>query len=223
MNEGIFPMNESNHILAGLLAALAIGAAPSFAAAPPAYVCPSGLPPGVSCAGANLAAAKAGTYAVDPSHAGVVARVSHLGYSYSIFRFGAVKGDLTWDPARLAASRLQVTVQTASIETNVPKFAEELAGDEYLKSTAFPDATFVSTAFRPTDASHGEVDGRFTLMGKTAPVTFKVSLVGAGAGFGKPRLGVHAATWLNPKAFGLPAFFTMPIELVVDTEFERQP
>ena len=35
----------------------------------------------------------------EPAHAGVIARVSHIGYSYSIFRFDHVKGHLTWDPA----------------------------------------------------------------------------------------------------------------------------
>jgi len=212
-------MNTTQRALLGLCATLLI-AAPAAALAAPA--CPPGLPPGVGCGGKNLAAATAGTYALDHNHAGVVARVSHLGYSYSIFRFGKVKGELKWDPAAAAASKLSVTVQTASIATNVEGFAEELAGDKFLKSTAFPEATFVSTAFRPIDATHGEVDGQFTLMGKTAPVTFKVELVGAGIGFGKPRLGVHAVTWIDPKTYGLPPLMTVPIELVVDAEFERQ-
>jgi polyisoprenoid-binding protein YceI len=206
--------------LIGLCAALLLAAPTAVLAGP---VCPPGLPPGVGCGGKDLAAATAGTYALDPNHDGIIARISHLGYSYSIFRFGKAKGDLTWDPAAPAASKLSVTVQTASIETNVEGFAEELAGDRFLKSKAFPEATFVSTAFRPTDATHGEVDGQFTLMGKTAPATFKVELVGAGVGFGKPRLGVHAATTLDPKSYGLPPVFNQPIDLVIDAEFERQP
>jgi len=213
-------MNMTQRALLGFCAAFAI-AAPAAALAAP--VCPPGLPPGIGCGGKDLAAATAGTYALDRNHAGIVARVSHLGYSYSIFRFGKVKGELKWDPAAVAASKLSVTVETASIETNVEGFAERLAGDGFLKSTTFPQATFESTAFRPIDAAHGEVDGQFTLMGKTAPVTFKVDLVGAGIGFGKPRLGVHAVTWIDPRTYGLPAMMTVPIELVVDAEFERQP
>ena len=60
-------------------------------------------------------------------------------------------------------------------------------------------------------------------MGKTAPVTFTVDLAGAGTGFGKPRLGVHAVTTIDPKTFGLPAFFNKPIELAADVDFERRP
>ncbi len=74
----------------------------------------------------------------------------------------------------------------------------ELSGAKYLNSAAFPQATFVATTFHPTDATHGKVDGTFTLMGKTKPVTFDVMLVGAGPGFGHARMGIHAETAINP-------------------------
>jgi polyisoprenoid-binding protein YceI len=181
-----------------------------------------GLPPGVFPGSPDLKGAPAGAYALDPSHAAVIARVSHIGYSYSVFRFDKVKGDLTWDPAAPAKSNVSITVQTGSIATNVSGFATELSGAGFLNTGAFPQATFVSTAFHQTDALHGKVDGQFTLLGKTAPLTFDVTLVGAGKGFmGHPRLGVHGEAQIDPKAYGLPPFFQAPIALVVDTEFAK--
>ena len=59
---------------------------------------PTGLPPGVFMGEADYKQAPAGTYALDPDHAAVVARVSHLRYSWSIFRFDQVSGTLNWDP-----------------------------------------------------------------------------------------------------------------------------
>jgi polyisoprenoid-binding protein YceI len=170
--------------------------------------------------------ATAGTYTLDPNHVGVIARVSHLGFSVSIFRFGTVAATLDWNPADVAKSKLTATVQTNSIETNVPSFAEQLAGDKFLNSAKYPTATFVSTAFRQTDAQHGKVDGQFTLMGKTVPVTFDVSLVGAGPGYaGGPVMGhvigIHAETAINPQDFNISPFFTTPIQLVIDTEFDN--
>jgi len=196
--------------------ALAAGAQAAHATCPTA-----GLPPQVTCGTKDLSAATAGTYAIDGNHAAVIARVSHLDYSRSVFRFDRVKGTLAWNPAAPARSRLSVTVETASIDTNVAGFATELAGDGFLKSKAFPEATFVSTAFRRTSPTHGEVDGALTLLGKTRPATFKVDLVGAGKGFGHPRMGVHAETRILPKDFGLPAMLVDPIELVIDVEFEK--
>ena len=49
-------------------------------------------------------------------------------------------------------------------------------------------------------------------------------LGGAGKGFeGKPRIGVHAVATLNPQDYGLPPFFTDPIQIQIDTEFEKHP
>jgi polyisoprenoid-binding protein YceI len=185
---------------------------------------PMGLPPGVFMGEPDYKQAPAGSYALDPDHASVIARVSHLRYSWSIFRFDRVSGTLTWDPVDVAKASLTAKVETASITSNVKGFAQDLAGDKFLKSGAFPEATFVSTAFRQMSSRRGKVDGQLTLMGKTRSVTFDVELVGAGKGFAdRPRIGVNARASINPVDFGLPALLGDAIEIVVDTEFERNP
>jgi len=195
---------------------------PLVAAAQAQGTQPNGLPPGVYMGEADYKQAPAGSYAIDPDHASVIARVSHLRYSWSIFRFDRVSGTMNWDPADTAKSSITAKVATASITSNVKDFAQQLAGDNFLKSAAFPDATFVSTAFRQMSTRRGKVDGQLTLMGKTKAVTFDVELVGAGKGFGgKPRIGVHAVATINPQDYGLPPFFTDPIQIQIDTEFEK--
>jgi len=183
---------------------------------------PNGLPPGVYMGDADYKQAPAGTYAIDPDHASVIARVSHLRYSWSIFRFDRISGTLKWDPADTANSSLTAKVETASITSNVKDFAKELSGNNFLKSATFPDATFVSTAFRQMSTRRGKVDGQLTLMGKTKSVTFDVELIGAGKGFAdRPRLGVSAKGAINPVDFGLPPLFGDAIEIVVDVEFQK--
>ena len=186
--------------------------------------CPPGMPPGVFCGERNIAPATAGTYAIDQNHTAVLARVSHIGYAYLVVRFDKVAGTLAWDAANPARSTLSVSVRIESITSNVKDFASQLAGDQFLNAPRFPEATFVSTAFRPSDATSGKVEGNLTLMGKAAPVTFDVALTGAGKGFGgNPRLGVHANAWIKPADFGMPPMFIDPIEIVIDAEFARQP
>lgn len=182
----------------------------------------NGLPPGVYMGEADYKQAPAGTYTVDPDHAAVIARVSHLRYSWSIFRFDRVSGALKWDAANPANASLTAKVETASITSNVKGFAQELSGNNFLKSAAFPEASFVSSAFRQMSTRRGKVDGQLTLMGKTKPVTFDVELVGAGKGFAdRPRLGVSARGTINPADFGLPPLFGDAIEIVVDVEFQK--
>jgi polyisoprenoid-binding protein YceI len=204
--------------IAAAVSALALSAAGLAHA-----TCPQGLPAGVNCGVPDAAAAPAGTYVIDPKHTAVMARVSHLDYSLSTFRFGTVTGTLTWNPAALDASTLKASVDTASIEHPLAGFPEELQGDRYLNSKAFPQATFVSTAFHRHDATHGVVSGDFTLLGVTHPQTFEVELIGAGKGFGAPRIGFEAHATIVPKAYGMGPFFATPISLTIDGEFVRQP
>jgi polyisoprenoid-binding protein YceI len=183
---------------------------------------PNGLPPGVYMGEADYKQAPAGNYTIDPDHASVIARVSHLRYSWSIFRFDRVSGTLKWDPINPANASLSAKVETASITSNVKGFGQELGGDNYLKSAKFPEATFVSSAFRQMSTRRGKVDGQLSLMGTTKPMTFDVELVGAGKGFADhPRIGVAARGSINPADFGFPPFFGDAIEIVVDVEFQR--
>jgi polyisoprenoid-binding protein YceI len=181
------------------------------------------LPPGVFPGTADYHSAPAGAYAIDPDHTAVIAKVSHIGYGKSVFRFDKVSGTLNWDPAKPAASTLEMTVEPGSIDTPVAGFAKELAGPNYLNAGAFPKASFVSTVFRQTDATHGRVDGRLTLLGKTAPVSFAVTLSGAGKGFmGHPRIAAEATGEIKSSDFGLSPMLGSSIELVIEGEFAHK-
>jgi polyisoprenoid-binding protein YceI len=199
----------SNFALGGALA-LALG---SVVAAQPQMPTPAH----------DYKAAPAGKYGIDPKHTGLVARVPHMGFSYSIFRFETVAGTLAWDPANPGADKLEVTVDPKSITTApVQGFSDELSGEKFLNAAKFPSITFTSTAFHPEGATHGKVEGDLTVMGVTKHVVFDVDLVGAGKGFRGPVIGVSAKTMLDPKGLGLPPFFAAPIELDIDSEFDLQ-
>lgn len=176
-------------------------------------------------------AAAPGAYKLDPHHSAVIVRVPHMGFSYSVFRFDAVSGQLDWNPNDPAQSRLTAEVQAGSISTPVEGFAEALKGADYLNVAANPVARFVSETFTAESDTRGTVSGQLTLMGRTQPAVFAVDLVGAGQGYtgdenGNPvihnLIGVHAVTEIVPQAYGMNAFFTAPIPIVIDAEFARQ-
>jgi len=206
--------------IAPLACALAL-AAFGFAAAP----APMQIPLGQK----DVRLATAGIYTLDPNHVSVEARVPHAGFSISIFRFGRARATLQWDPSAVAKSKLDATVEIASLITNVAGFAQQLQGAEYLNAAKYPQAHFVSSAFRRTDAMHGKVTGLLTLMGRTLPATFDVTLIGAGPGFaGGPVMGhvigIHAETSVDANAIGLPPNLLLktPIVIAVDTEFDKK-
>ncbi|HTT97893.1 MAG TPA: YceI family protein [Rhizomicrobium sp.] len=204
---------------AALLAVAGVALAETKPSLPPGFVLPHGQH--------DVRKATAGTYTMDVMHTAVIARVSHLGFSMSAFRFGKSSATLQWDPAHIETSTLNATVDPASIDTPVPGFAKDLIGADYLNTTKYPTATFVSTAFHAKDFQHGTVDGKLTIMGKTVNATFDVQLIGAGPGFAASPamghvIGIHAVTHVDPKALGLPSVFSDPIEIAVDTEFTKK-
>jgi polyisoprenoid-binding protein YceI len=205
-------MHPKLSLVLGVAAALVLGTA---ATAQPAMPKPEH----------DYKAAPAGKYVIDAKHTGLVVRIPHLGFSYSVFRFQTVTGALAWDPANPAADKLQVTVDSKSITTGpVEGFTDELTGEKYLNSAKFPTMTFVSTGFHPEGPTRGKVDGDLTVMGVTKHVVFDADLVGAGKGFRGPVIGVTAKTMLDPAGLGLPAMlFSAPIELDIDSEFDFQP
>jgi polyisoprenoid-binding protein YceI len=90
--------------------------------------------------------------------------------------------ELDYDEQNLAASSLQVTVQTGSFETQDKDRNDTLAGPELLDPKQFPTARFTASSLR-RGARGIEAVGRLTLHGVTKdlriPLTIKTTAAGA--------------------------------------------
>ena len=170
-------------------------------------------------------ASPAGTYMLDPNQAAVILRVPHGGgFSFSVFRMGAVSGVLSWNAASPEASKVSVTVETKSLTTNVPGLANQLTGPEFLNARQFPDAVFRSTSVKRTGPTTGEVAGDLTLHGVTRPLTLTVDLMGAGMAQRGPALGFHARGLFRRSDFGVGPVSPVigdDVELAIDVEFDK--
>ena len=189
--------------------------------------------PLVASAGAPAVAAKdpsiaiAGTYKLDENHISVIARVPHRnGVAFSTFRFERVHGTVAWDPKAPAATKIDVTVEPASITSVAKGFATELAGDRFLKTAMFPEAKFVSTGVRMVNPTHAMVDGNMTFLGVTKPVVLDAELVGVGPGAGgKFIMGVMGTMRFKRSDFGFNAMVGPvgdDITVQIDGEFGGQ-
>ena len=146
-----------------------------------------------------------GTYRLDPDHFSLVWQVSHLGFSQLIGRFDRVDATLDFDPADPAAAKLEVVVDTASINSRVPALDEILRGGDWLNAAAFPQALFRSAAIAVTGRNTGRVTGVFTLRGVTRPVTLAVTFNGGAENLvtGRYTLGFAATTTISRSEFGI--------------------
>lgn len=138
-----------------------------------------GAPP-PAAAPADPAAVRTGDYALDKSHAKIVWGVSHFGFSTYYGEFTDFDARLRLDADDPAASRLQVTVNTASVDTHDEALDTHLRNDDFFGVERHPTATFASTAVERTGPTTARVTGDFTLLGQTRPLTLDVTLNGAG-------------------------------------------
>ena len=105
------------------------------------------------------AARAADKYALDPMHTFVVFKITDMGYAHVVGWFTAVAGKLTFDPADMTKSSLNVTIKTASIDTHFAQRNKDLMSPDFLNVAEFPEMTFKSTSIEKTGDKTGRVTG----------------------------------------------------------------
>jgi polyisoprenoid-binding protein YceI len=166
-------------------------------------------------------AAPAGTYTLDKRHTTLLAQVSHLGFSNFTMRFDKIAGTLDYDPKDPSKSKLDVSVDPASVNTGLPDFDKDIAAQVFGGSPI----RFVSKSIQKTGENTGKVTGDLTFHGVTKPVTLDVRFNGAGPGpTGKPRVGFSADGTLKRSEFGADKYSQYAaddVRLQIEAEFGK--
>lgn len=176
-----------------------------------------------AAASKDPAAAAPGAYELDTRHTSVIWKVGHLGFSNFVGRFDQAQGTLNYDPVDPTKSTVKVTIDPASMYTNVPDFAKELTGPEWVDAAKGP-ITFTSTKVTKTGPTTGTVAGDLTLNGVTKPVVLDVTFVGGGVNdFAKANaIGFSGKTTIKRSDFGVTKLVPMvtdEVEVGIETEF----
>lgn len=166
---------------------------------------------------------RAADYEIDPNHTHVLFLVDHLGFSKMVGLFTDVGGTFSFDPANVKASKLAVTVKTASLQTQFTPRDNDLKGADWFNVTEFPDMKFVGTSYAKKDDKTGTITGNLTLLGVTKPVVLEVTFNKAGV---RPSDKVEAAGFsargqLKRSDFGMKTFLPYigdEVDLLIETE-----
>src|SRR3989475_7180807 len=118
--------------------------------------------------------ARAATWNLDPAPASVQFSVRHLMVSTVRGAFGKVTGTVQVDEKDLPRSKLQATIDAASIDTRVEKRDAHLKSPDFLDVAKYPTITFVSKEIEKAGDGRWKVTGDLTLHGVTRPVTLDV-------------------------------------------------
>ena len=150
--------------------------------------------------------AQAADYVIDTpkAHAFIEFRIKHLGYSWLLGRFNDFDGKFSYDEAKPAASKVEVNIRTASIDTNHAERDKHLRSDEFFGVGKFPQAHFISTGYKENADKSAVLSGMLTLHGVTHPVTINVKPVGHGPDpWGGYRRGFVGTTSLKLADYGI--------------------
>lgn len=150
--------------------------------------------------------AQAADYVIDTkgAHAAIQFRIKHLGYSWLSGRFNDFGGSFSYDEASPDASKIEVSIRTASIDSNHAERDKHLRSKDFLDVEKYPEARFVSTGYKENGDDTALLSGNLTLHGVTRPVQIMVTQIGHGPDpWGGYRRGFQGTTSLKLADFGI--------------------
>ncbi len=175
-----------------------------------------------------LSDVRADDYIIDKKgmHASIQFKISHLGYSWLWGRFNDFNGSFSYDKNKPEDSKVEVTINTRSVDSNHAERDKHLRGKDLLNVDKYPTARFISSSFVQKNDGTGQLKGDFTLHGITRPITIETQYIGAGKDpWGGYRIGFEGTTRIALSDFGIlknlgPA--SKELELIFAIEGVRQ-
>lgn len=144
----------------------------------------------------------AGTWAIEPSHSTIEAIAKHLRITKVRGRFSSFEGKVEV-PEDALQSRISVTIDAASIDTNSEDRDQHLRSEDFLHVEQHPTLQFESTGVEEVGGGY-KVTGDLTMRGVTKPVTLDVTYGGLTEDpWGNTRALFAAETTLNREEWGL--------------------
>ncbi len=151
--------------------------------------------------------AMAEDYVIDKKgqHAVIQFKIAHLGYSWMIGRFNDFEGTFSYDEKTPSAAKINVTINTASVDTNHAERDKHLRSPDFFNVGKYPTATFVSKSFKELGKNKAKLTGTFTLNGVTRDISIDVTHVGHGDDpWGGYRRGFEGRTTLKLADWNIP-------------------
>lgn len=154
---------------------------------------------------AATASTEAKAFAVDAVHSVVIFRVSHNEVGTFYGRFNEISGSFLLDEANPSGGMLDFTVNLPSVDTANQKRDDHLRSPDFFNTALNKTATFKSKSIA-SDGDGFKVEGDFTMMGVTKPVTVKVTSAGMKTGNRGELAGFDAKFSLKRSDFGMTKF-----------------
>ncbi len=151
------------------------------------------------------ALAEATPWTIDADHSNMGFSVSHLMVSHVKGNFNKYTGVVDLNDKDITKSNVNVSIDAASINTNVQKRDEHLRSADFFDVAKYPTLTFVSKKWARAAKGALKVTGDLTIHGVTREVVLNVAPFSKESKdpWGNFRRGTSATTTINRKDYGL--------------------
>lgn len=142
---------------------------------------------------------------LDPAHSVAEFKVRHMMMTSVKGQFAGLAAQLTLDESDITRSRVEATIEAATINTRDPQRDAHLKSADFFDVEKFPRLAFRSTEVRRTGEGQLSVAGDLTMHGVTRRVVFAVEgpTPPGKDPWGGVRIGISATAKVNRKDFGL--------------------
>jgi polyisoprenoid-binding protein YceI len=172
------------------------------------------------------AAAETQSWNIDGAHSSAQFSVRHMGISTVRGAFTKVSGTVQYDPADLAKTVIDATIEAASVDTRVEMRDNDLRSPHFFDASKYPTLTFKSKKVAEAGPGKLKVTGDLTIHGLTKEITLDVE--GPSAPVKDPRgnlrVGASASTTINRKDFGVDGAAAVvgdDVPITIDMELTR--
>jgi len=147
----------------------------------------------------------AATWNIDPVHSVAEFKVKHMMISNVKGQFTAVTGVVALDEADVTKSRVEASIEAASVNTRDSQRDTHLKSADFFDVEKFPRLSFSSTRITRAGEDELAVTGDLTVHGLTREVAFAVEgpTPHAKDPWGNTRVGLSATTKISRKDYGL--------------------
>ena len=164
----------------------------------------TGAAQGAPAAAPQAQAKPADGWTIELPNSYITFTIRHRLVEFARGRFNTWNGTVQLDPANMANSKVEIRIDTASIDTNNKQRDDHLRNPDFFDVQKFPEAVFVSTSVKPGVENRLVIAGNLTMHGVTREVVLDAE---HGGWFkdpkGNERTAFTAKTTINRQDYGI--------------------
>jgi polyisoprenoid-binding protein YceI len=146
-------------------------------------------------------------WTIDKGHSKFTFIAEHHGISEVDGYFKKFDGKITASKDDLSDAIFEISIESASINTDLEMRDNHLKGEDMFNAEKFPSITFKSNSLTKISGNKYKMTGDITIKGVTKPITMDITMNGPAAHPNpqnkKLQLGIKATTTIKRSDFGI--------------------